>query len=178
MAKGPLPDMLTRLSDYISEHKVASSDELRFKIGEEVEGLGEEERRRLEEQLGGDLAEEVFNSITEGTRISIFSPDLHVKLNYLGELFHCPPSHRYMAEELHKAFLRLVELRSPQVLAAAREILSEFVKKAGYEATWAESNLPGVQQEVHITRGEYSLRLYLLPSVVLLPDCLGELEPT
>ncbi|MFC1944433.1 hypothetical protein ACFLX5_02930 [Chloroflexota bacterium] len=176
MAKSPLAEVLSNLCDYLSEHKVASSEELKVRIAEGVAGLDGAERLRLEEDLGGDLEEEVFKSITEGTRISVFSPDLHVKLNYLGEMFHCPPSHSYMADELRKAFLRLVRIRSPRVMGAVNEILSGFLEEAGYEVRRGESGVAGVDEEILATKGEYRLCLYLMPSIVLLADCLAELE--
>ncbi|MDF2955442.1 MAG: hypothetical protein OD815_001058 [Candidatus Alkanophagales archaeon MCA70_species_2] len=169
----PLLQILNNLSAYISEHKVLSEEELWFVINKEVEKLSGDTRVELETALeGGSLPELIFQSITTHEKLSVFSPDLHVKLNYQGEIFYCPPSHRFMHEEIEKAFLRLAFLRAP--LDEMCEVLSDFLERAGYNVSEIERKDTHVEMSAE-KRYTY-LKLFLLPTVNYIPTFLGELK--
>ncbi|MHC1579416.1 MAG: DUF6834 family protein [Candidatus Alkanophagales archaeon] len=168
----PLLQILNNLSAYISEHKVLSEEELWYVINREVEKLGDDVRAELEAALEGSLPELIFKSITTHEKLSVFSPDLHVKINYQGEIFYCPPSHRFMHEEIEKAFLRLAFLRTP--LDKMSEVMKSFLERAGYTVYEIERK----DKHVEMSAGKrYThLKLFLLPTVCYIPTFLSELR--
>ncbi len=124
--------VLNELSAYLSEYKVISEGELILKINDCVKSLSDVEREGLERRLSGNLEDLIFKSITtREEKISVFSPDMHTKVNYQGEVFYCLPTHRYMSEELEEAFLRWARIRSP--LSALRSVVKIFMERCGYQ---------------------------------------------
>jgi len=164
-----LIEVLKRLSVYLSEHKAVSREELLMKIEEEVKPL-EEKREELERFLEGKLEEVIFESITGEEKISVFSPDMHVKINYMGEVFYCPPSHRYMPDELEKAFLRLSKIRG--FPGNIEGVVKEFLERCGYEVSEGEEG--DIHKEMFAKKGENALRICLVSSIRFVPRFLGE----
>lgn len=175
MKNGPLLRIFERLSAYCQELKVLSEGELYVKIKECVQSLSAAERAELENELQGNLEDLIFKSITTSTeKISVFSPDLHTRMNYQGEVFYCLPTHGYLADELEKAFLRWTELRSP--LSALKTVLTDFLERSNYELK--EDRLDGengrcallaVKKDTH-----GSLRLFLFHSIKFVPRFIEE----
>ncbi|HUV79652.1 MAG TPA: hypothetical protein VMW40_02325 [Candidatus Bathyarchaeia archaeon] len=131
MKKEPLLQIFERLSDYCQEYKVLSEGELSVKIRECLQALSDAERAELEKRLGGNVKALIFKSITSTDKISVFSPDMHTRINYQGEVFYCLPTHGYLAEELEEAFLRWTKIRSP--LSALKDLITDFLERCNYE---------------------------------------------
>ena len=164
------------LSSYLTEHKAISGEELLWKIGQEVDRLNDDEKKKLEELLGGDLEQTIFDGITGEIKISVFSPDMHVKMNYLGEEFYCPPTHKYMPDELEKAFKRLVNLRFQNNLLLIEDTLRDFMGKAGYEISNLQSQLTGSCKSINALKDGHVLQIYIFPSIVVVPESLESLK--
>jgi len=172
MKKEPLLQIFETLAAYCQEHKVLSEGELSMKIKECVNLLSDAERAELERNLRGDLESLIFKSITSTEKISVFSPDLHTKINYQGELFYCLPTHRYLSAELEAAFLRWTELRSP--LSVLKNVLTDFLERCKYQV---KSETIGHEKEYceliavkkdNITHG--SIHSFILPSIMFVPQ--------
>jgi len=131
MKKEPLLRIFERLSAYFQEHKVLSDGELRLRIRECLDSLTAPERAELERNLKDDVEEQIFKSITSREKISVFSPDLHTRINYQGEVFYCLPTHRYLNEELEAAFLCWAKLRSPS--SALKDVIMDFLERCNYQ---------------------------------------------
>ena len=138
MKKEPLLQLFERLSAYVQEHKVLSEGELRLKIREYLQALSETEREELGQTVKGDVEAQIFTSITSREKISVFSPDLHTRTNYQGEVFYCLPTHGYLADELEHAFLRWERIRSP--LSAVKDVLIEFLDQCNYSVKGEKSS--------------------------------------
>ncbi|MEA2076205.1 MAG: hypothetical protein U9O85_10875 [Euryarchaeota archaeon] len=177
MNKEPLLQLFERLSAYCQKHKVLSEGELTVKIRECVQVLSNAEREELGKKLTGNLEDLIFKSITTSTdKFSVFSPDMHTKVNYQGEVFYCLPTHRYMNAELEEAFLRWAKLRTP--LSALKIVITDFMERCNYqvreEASGREnehSELIAVKEDEN-THG--SLRLFILPSIKFVPQFMEE----
>lgn len=131
MKKEPLLRIFERLSAYCQEHMVLSEGELSVKIRECLQALSDAEKEELEKELKGNLEAQIIKSITSTEKISVFSPDMHTRINYQGEVFYCLPTHGYLSDELEKAFLRWAKLRSP--LSALKDVLTDFLELCKYE---------------------------------------------
>ena len=168
--------LLNRLSNYIIEYKVLSGDELMGKISEEIGILDEQEQRELQDLLESDAKHKIFHGIIgEETGLSVFCPDLHVKINYLGEIFFCPPTHKYMQAELHKGFLRIAEQRGQSLLGEVEEVLSHFLRQLEYRISPQEGQLAGSYKELIAHKDQYHLRLYLFFSIVTAQEFLDNI---
>jgi len=173
-----LRSVLNQLSNYIQEYKVLSGEELRGKISEEIDILAEQDRFELQSILGGDPKEIIFDGIVgEETGLSVFCPDLHVRHNYLGEIFFAPPTHKYPAEELHKSFVRLAELRGRTLMAQLEKHLSQFMTQLGYQLSPVSEPISGPYQQWGCQKGQYRLILYIFPSIVTVLDSLDKIVP-
>jgi len=173
-----LRTVLGRLSSYIDQHKVLSDQELREKISEEVELLSKEELEELEGVLGGDVREVIYQGITEeGMGLSVFCPDLHVRLNYLGEIFFASPTHRYPARELHRGFIRMVRRRAGEMMAGIESCLSQFLEGLGYRLSPGAETTGEEYKRLEAQRESYHLLLYLFPSIVLIQEHMEEFPP-
>ena len=70
-----------------------SGGELALKIRECIRSPSTAEKEELEKELKGNLEALIFKSITSNEKISVFSPDMHMRVNYQGEVFYCLPTH-------------------------------------------------------------------------------------
>jgi len=170
-----LPKIYGGLSSYLQEHKAVSGEELIWKISEVVDSLPEHKKKELEEVFQADAKQMIFDGITGKIRLSVFSPDMHVQLNYLGELFYCPPTHKYMPDELEKAFKRLANLRFSRVSQTVEEILMDLIRKSGYDVSDILSETAGEYKAIKAGKDDLELLLFILPSIVFVPDKLEEL---
>ncbi|MHC1565473.1 MAG: DUF6834 family protein [Candidatus Syntropharchaeales archaeon] len=170
MKQDEIIDALKALLDYINIHRVLSEEELRLKITEEVSKIDEERRKEIEYNLGGNMEDLIFESITTQEKLSITSPDLHVKINYLGEVFYCPPSHTYMEAEIKEAFLRLAMGRVD--FEQFKSVVSNFLASAGYEIEVRNN-----EDEILAAKDGFEpLRVHLLPTINLAANKLESLE--
>ena len=176
MEKEPLSQLFERLADYCQGYKVLSEGELTVKIRKCVQALSNAEREELEKKMTGNSEDLIFKSITSNEKISVFSPDMHTKVNYQGEVFYCLPTHRYLSAELEDAFLRWAKLRTP--LSALKNVITDFMERCNYqvreEASGREnehSELIAVKEDKN-THG--SLRLFILPSIKFVPQFMEE----
>jgi hypothetical protein len=177
MKKEPLLRIFERLGTYSQEHKVLSEGELRLKIRECLDSLSATERAELERTLNGNVEEQIFTSITTSTeKISVFSPDLHTKTNYQGEVFYCLPTHGYLADELEQAFLRWATLRSP--LGTVKDVLTEFMGRCSYsirdEPADAETDSLAVSAVKEDETRQHRLRLFIFSSIKFVPRFMDE----
>ncbi len=132
MKRDTLLGVFHELAGYSSKYKVMSGDELALRIRECVSSRSDLEREELERVLDGNLEDLIFRSITtREDKISVFSPDMHTKVNYQGEIFYCLPTHRYLSEELDDAFLRWTTMRTP--LSTLKNVVGMFLGSAGYQ---------------------------------------------
>jgi hypothetical protein len=176
MKKEPLLQLFDRLGAYCQEHKVLSEGELRLKIREYLQALSETERAELEQNLNGDVEAQIFNSITSREKISVFSPDLHTKTNYQGEVFYCLPTHGYFADELENAFLRWARIKSP--LSALKNVLTAFLDRCNYEVKEEIKGDENAHCELIATKKNKTtherLHLFVLPSIKFVPPFIEE----
>jgi len=160
------------LSDYCQEYKVVSEGELALKIRECLESLSAAEREELERKLGGNLKELIFKSITtREEKISVFSPDMHTKVNYQGEVFYCLPTHRYMVEELEEAFLRWAKIRSP--LSALRRVVKIFMERCGYQIK-NEKRENNHLEMIALKDKDKHIHIFIFPSIKSVPYFIEE----
>jgi len=184
--------VFNRLGDYASKYKVISEGELRLRIREslELESLSAREREELENSLGGNLEELIFNSITtRENKISVFSPDMHTKINYQGEVFYCLPTHRYMSAELEDAFLRWSAIKNPP--DKVKVVVMDFMHRAGYQIQTQEvRNLAICGQYgnckckckcielLAVKSSDKHLRILVLSSIKFVPYLMGDNSAT
>jgi hypothetical protein len=170
MKKEPLLKIFERLGAYCQEHKVLSDGELSVKIKECINSLTTAERAELEQNLGGNAEAQIFTSITSRDKISVFSPDLHTKTNYQGEVFYCLPTHGYLADELENAFLRWARIRSPS--SALKDVLTEFLDRCNYavkEETKGSRNAYCELIAVKNDKTRHKMHLFVFPSIKFVP---------
>jgi hypothetical protein len=176
MKKEPLLRIFERLGAYSQEHKVLSEGELRVKIRECLDSLTDLERAELERTLKGDVEAQIFTSITSTEKISVFSPDLHTRTNYQGEVFYCLPTHGYLADELEQAFLRWAKIRSP--LGIVKDVLTEFMRRCSYsirdEPADAETDYLAVSAVKEDETRQHRLRLFIFSSIKFVPSFMDE----
>ena len=159
-----LPQIFSHLTSYLSAYKVLSEGEIRRAIGSEIEQLDENDKIEIEQQLGGEPGEAIFQSIVSSP-LSIFSPSL-VRRDYLGETFYAPHVHRSFIKEMEHAFGRLIRARDPMILPRMEAVISLFLKKAGYTSfTIVDRDEPMDSKELTATKDNASLRLLLLPTI-------------
>jgi Protein of unknown function (DUF739). len=169
-----LLNLFEHLADYCQAHKVISEGELRVKIRECVNSVSEAEREELERKLGGNLEDLIFKSITtREDKISVFSPDMHTRINYQGELFYCLPTHRYLNEELEAAFLRWTKIRSP--LSALKTVVMDFMERSGYQLKKEKRENEHLELVMGTTKDKRRrMHLFIFPSITFLPSFMAE----
>ncbi len=149
-----------------------SEGELALKIRDCLQSLSDAEREELEKELKGNLEAVIFKSITSTDKISVFSPDLHTRINYQGELFYCLPAHRYLNEELEAAFLRWTKLRSP--LSALESVITDFMERCNYQLREAASGRENEHCELIAVKKDKtkngSLHLFIFSSIMFVPQ--------
>jgi len=168
METNEIGDVLKNLTRYINRYTVLSEEELRLKIAEDVLKIEDKRKSEIEDDFGGSIEDLIFDSITTYEKLSINSPDLHVKINYLGETFYCPPSHRFMEPEIAEAFLRLVRTRID--FDQFKTTVLNFIQDAGYKTEILEEDRILAKKD-----GFESLHIQFLPTINVLPDMLEAL---
>ena len=165
-----LTTMFLTLSHHFSQLKVASREEIELAVNEEVNRLDKKTRTEMERWLGGELAKILVGSIV-GEPLSIYSPDLTARKNYLGEIFYHPRNHVYPIEDLERAFRRLAEIRAPQVLPKMEEVTTDLLARAGYRLSRCQDKeKPTRHKQMKVVKNGHSLALFLIPSITLVPE--------
>ncbi|HID20733.1 MAG TPA: hypothetical protein EYP28_07370 [Methanophagales archaeon] len=165
------------LSSYCQEHKVISEGELALKISECVTSLSDADREEIASKFGADTEEMIFKSITSEEKLSVFSPDMHTRINYQGEIFYCLPTHRYLSEELEAAFLRWVKIRSP--INALKSVVIAFMERCGYQINEVGGEEEHLELIAMKNKDEHrSIHIFVLPSIKFVPHFVekGQLE--
>jgi hypothetical protein len=161
------------LSSYCQEHKVISEGELALKISERVSRLSDADRDELASKFGGDPEEMIFKSITSDEKLSVFSPDMHTRINYQGEIFYCLPTHGYMSEELEAAFLRWAKIRSP--ISMLKSVVISFLERCGYQINEGGYEREHLELIAVKNKDEHrSLHIFVLPSITFVPHLVDE----
>ena len=179
MTYDALLKVFDELAAYLSAYNVISEGELVLKIRESIKSqLTGAERAKLESKLNGTLEDVIFKNITSTEKVSVFSPDLHTRINYQGEVFYCVPTHRYMSNELEEAFLRWARIRSPP--SALKHVVKEFMERCGYQV---ENTVPKNEHIEMIAVNKYknqnkhrSKHIFIFPSIKLVPQFVDEME--
>jgi len=171
-----LPQVLKNISSYLMKYRAVSAEELMWKIDQEVYSLTEDEKKGLEKLLEGDVKQMIFEGITGKIRLSIFSPDMHVQLNYLGEVFYTPPTHKYMPDELERGFKRLVNLRFPMVSRIVEDAVKDLMHRSGYEVSDVQPEIPDASKTIKAVKDNHELQLFIFPSIVFVPEILEALK--
>ena len=165
-----LPQIFSNLTSYLSEYKVVSEGEIRQAIVSEIGKLDDKSKAKLKEQIGGEPAEAIFQSVVSSP-ISIFSPSL-VRRDYLGEALYVPHVHRSFMNEMEEAFKRLIRTRDPMILPQLEAVVSSFLKKSGYTSfTTVNRDEPIEAKELTAVKDNSTLRLLILPTVVFAHQC-------
>ena len=164
------------IAEYLSEYKAVSAEELMMKIDQEIDNLNEVEKKELNSLMDGNAKQHVFDGIIGKIQPSVFSPDMHVKHNYYGEVFYCPPTHRYMADELDKGLKRLLKLRYPKISQDIEEVLNNLLIKSGYNMSEIESDVPSVYKSYKAIKGEKVIELFSFESIIFVSDGLETLK--
>lgn len=171
-----LPKIYKNLSNYLMEYRAVSGEELMWQISQEFDSLTQQEKDSLNESLEGDAKRMIFEGIVGSVRLSVFSPDMHVQLNYLGEVFYTPPTHKYMPEELERAFKRLVELRFPDIVPTLEDTLGDVMNKSGYQISEVDSEIHSAYKCIKAVKEQNELLLFLFPSIVFIPENMDALK--
>jgi len=177
--------VFSELSGYTSKYKVMSEGELALRIRECVSSLlSDDEREELETELDANPADLIFRSITtREEKLSVFSPDMHTKVNYQGEIFYCLPTHRYLSDELDAAFLRWAVIRTPPDVL--KRVIEQFLKKAGYRILNQKQPLIVKARENEYESLELfaekenkkPLRIFIFSSIKFVPYFIGANPP-
>jgi hypothetical protein len=171
-----LPRVYKEISNYLEKHKAVSGEELMWKIDQEVDKLNDNEKKELEKLLKGDVSRMIFDGITGKIRLSVFSPDMHVSINYLGDVFYCPPTHKYMPEELGNAFKRLAQMKFDEVSQKIEDTIRNLMTDSGCATSDIQTQIKGVFKSIQTVKDDQKLQLLIFPSIVFVSECLKELE--
>ena len=171
-----LTSAFNELSTYLSGYKVISEGELLLEIKVCVESLSDLDREELRRKIGEnlDLEEAIFRSITtREEKISVFSPDMHTRINYQGEVFYCLPAHKYLSDELENAFLRWAEIRSP--LSVIANVVTEFMKRCGYPTiSWInDKDYEEHLEIVALKNNSKRTHIFTLPTIKSVPSFIS-----
>lgn len=167
------------LAAYLSAYNVISEGELVLKINESIKSvLSDAERADLESKLNGTLEDVIFKSITSTEKVSVFSPDMHTRINYQGEVFYCVPTHRYMSNELEDAFLRWARIRSHP--SALKRVVNEFMERCGYQVENTETKKGHIGMiavnKYKNQNGHRSMHIFIFPSIKFVPQFVDEMD--
>lgn len=176
MTYDALLKVFDELAAYLSAYNVISEGELVLKIRESIKSLlTDAERADLESKLNGTLEDVLFESITSNEMFSLFSPDMHTRINYQGEVFYCVPTHRYMSNELEDAFLRWARIRSPP--GALTRVVKDFMERCGYQVENTESKNDHIEMIAVKNKNKYrSKHIFIFPSITFVPQFVDEME--
>ena len=172
--KNILTKILISISDKVTILNAISAYELMRIIDDEYELLTDDEKKALRESVGDNVLEQIFHSIIGKDRLSVFSADMHVKINHLGEIFYCPPTHKYMPDEINKAYKRMIKLRFPEIFQHIDDLVCNFMVKSGYKLSKTDSNLKHVHRTYSALKDEFKIRIHIYPSIVFVDDGLKE----
>lgn len=171
-----LNSLFSGLTGYFSQHKAASGEEIQLAIKDEVSKVSQETREVLEKWLESDLEQALFRSVTE-EGISIYSPDMTARRNYLDEIIYHPRGHTYPAAEIEKAYRRLMEIRAASLLTNIENVIRHFLEKLGYRVDGCGTQeTPVRHMRMTASRREYNLLVLLMPSITFVPACSALLE--
>ncbi|MEA1957439.1 MAG: hypothetical protein U9N01_03680 [Euryarchaeota archaeon] len=181
MTHDVLLKVFDELAAYLSAYNVISEGELVLKIHESIKSLlTGAERAALETKLNGTLEDVIFKSITSTEKVSVFSPDMHTRINYQGEVFYCVPTHRYMSNELEAAFLRWARIRSPP--SALKHVVKDFMERCGYQVENMEPKNGHIEMiavnKYKNQNGHKSMHIFIFPSITFVPQFVDEMENT
>lgn len=174
--KNILTHILIKISDRITPLNAISGYELMWVIDNEHEQLTDENKKSLKEIFGDDILEKIFFSITGDDKVSVFSPDMHVRINHLGEIFFCPPTHKYLPDEIGKAYKRLMKLRFPEISQKIDTLVIDFMRKSEYKLTESDSTLKNVHKAYLAENDEAKVQVHILPSIIFVDDNLGKIR--
>lgn len=160
--------ILRRLSEYLSNYKVVSDDELLIKIDDAISSLTDDERSDLRESLGDDSKLVIFRSIVSGEKISMLSPDLSEKYNLFGHRFHYPYGYKLREEDLKSGLIRRAKLCG--IMDDMEETVRNFMKDCGYETSLIREN---DTKEMFADKDGESLHIYILASIMVVPDFMS-----
>lgn len=176
-----LPSVYKEISSYLEKHKAVSGEELMWKIDQEVDKLNDNEKKELEKLLKGDVSQMIFDGITGKIRLSVFSPDMHVSINYLGDVFYCPPTHKYMPNELENAFKRLSQMRFDRISKKVEDTMRNLMKDSGYTTSDIKTQIKGVYKGIEAAKDDQKIQVLIFPSIVFVSEdlkALGEIPHT
>lgn len=174
--KNILTHILMKLSDRITPLNAISGYELMWVIDDEHEQLTDDKKKSLKDTFGDDILEKIFFSITGDDKISVFSPDMHVRINHLGEIFFCPPTHKYMPDEIAKAYKRLMKLRFPEISQEIDNLVIDFMRKSEYKLSESDSTLKNVHKAYLAESDEFKVQVHIFPSIIFVDDSLKKIR--
>ncbi len=174
--KNILTHLLVKISDRITPLNAISGYELMWVIDDEHKQLTDDKKKSLKDTLGDDILEKIFFSIIGDDKLSVFSPDMHVKINHLGEIFFCPPTHKYLPDEIAKAYKRLMKLRFPEISQEIEALVIDFMRKSEYKLTGSDSPLKNVYKTYLAESDEFKVQVHIFPSIIFVDDNLEKIR--
>lgn len=164
-----------RLNEYFAKYRAVSEDEIAAAVSAEVDRLDPATREKLEADLHGDLRQVLAESIV-GEPISVHSPNLTSKRNYLGETFYHYPTHDFLADELEEAFKRLTKTRAAGKLQVIEDAAVVLLGKSGYTVERQPVGEGTVERMLRATKGNLKLEVFIIPSINIAPDYAGSMD--
>ncbi len=162
-----LNEVFKRLNKYFEKYRVVSEDEIAAAVADEVSRIHPATKKKLEEELRGDLDQVLVDSIVADP-ISVYSPNLTSKRNYLGETFYHYPTHDFLADELEEAFKRLTKLRAAGRLQSMAGTVQDLLQKSGYQVVKGVADDSRI--EMLATKGDRKLSVFVIPSINFAPE--------
>lgn len=175
MQGNELNAIFRRLNEYFARYRVVSEDEIAMAVSAEVDRLDQSVREKLETELRGDLKRVLTESIV-GEPISVYSPNLTSKRNYLGETFYHYPTHDFLAAELEEAFNRLTKIRAGGKLGSIGDAVSSLLKKSGYEVESEAAAEGAAERRLKAAKGERKLDVLILSSINVAGDYADKMD--
>jgi len=171
-----LTNVLKNLSVYLTNYKAVSEEELMWRIDQEIDALTDDEKKNLDIIIEDDAKQAIFESIIGKQCMSVFCPDMHVKLNFSGEVFYCPPSHKYIPEEMEKGFKRLINLRFEKIFPEIKKTVLDLMTKSGYKTIDNQSPVAGEYCNIKAIKNDKEIQLLIFQSIIFIPEKFGEVE--
>ncbi|MDO8473163.1 MAG: hypothetical protein Q7T05_05020 [Dehalococcoidia bacterium] len=169
-----LNEIFKRLNVYFARYRVVSEDEIASAVSDVVDKLDPETRKKLEGELRGDLKKVLTESIVSDP-ISVYSPNLTSKRNYLGETFYHYPTHDFLADELEEGFKRLMKIRNVTKLVVMEEVVVALLKKSGYDVE-PETSGNNASGRLTASKADKKLTVLILPSVNFAAEHAGSMD--
>lgn len=158
-----LNEIFKRLNTYFAKFRVVSEDEIFSAVSAEVDKVDPVTKKKLEEELHGDLKKVLTESIV-GAPISVYSPNLTSKRNYLGENFYHYPTHDFLADELEEGFKRLMTIRNSGKVVIMESAVTALLEKSGYTIESESSGEDSSRRFVAVKPGR-KLTVFVVPSI-------------